>query len=177
RCPSLHPGKTARLVSPEPGTQFGLLTQSSPAGTEQQSKLAMELRTCYGVVLEPAVRSPRRLRSANVKILSHLAVLLIPCVQERLRWLVRQHRQLRVQHVAEHPRRLFMIHMSATLRLRDDFVYYPQVFQVARRNLHRCGRCLRLASVAPDDRGTPFRRNHRIERILKNVDAVADCNA
>ncbi len=63
--------------------------------------------------------------------------------------------------------------MRAAQRLGDDGVDQLQPLQVVRRQPQRLGRRRRLRGVLPQDRGTAFRRDHRIDRVLQHQDRIA----
>src|ERR1700682_2297805 len=86
------------------------------------------------------VRSVERRNRAHSSIpqieeLSHLAELLVARSEQFPDRLIRQRRQLPVQHFIQESRRPFMIGVRAAFRLRHDFVNDSQLFQIFRRDL------------------------------------------
>src|SRR6266850_1096534 len=122
------------------------------------------------------IRKGARPSIPQVEELPHFAELLVPGINQIPDRLIRQCHQLPVQHFVQEPRRRFVVRMRAAFRLTNDFIHNPQLFQILGRNFHGCccGLCFRR--VPPDDRSAPFRRNHRIETIFQNVDAISDRN-
>src|SRR5712664_2524924 len=122
------------------------------------------------------IRKGARPSIPKIEELPHFAKLLVTSVNQIPDRLIRQRNQLSVQHFLQKPRRRFVVHMRSAFRLANDLIDDAQLFQILRRNFHgcRCGLCFRR--VAPDDRSAPFRRNHRIETIFQNVDAISHRN-
>src|SRR5882724_9841405 len=122
------------------------------------------------------IRKGARPSIPKIEELPHFAELLVTSVNQIPDRLIRQRNQLSVQHFLQKPRRRFVVHMRSAFRLANDLIDDAQLFQILRRNFHgcRCGLCFRR--VAPDDRSAPFRRNHRIETIFQNVDAISHRN-
>src|SRR6267142_710466 len=122
------------------------------------------------------IRKGARPSIPKIKELPHFAELLVTSVNQIPDRLIRQRNQLSVQHFLEEPRRRFVVHMRSAFRLANDLIDDAQLFQILRRNFHGCRRGLCFRRVAPDDRSAPFRRNHRIETIFQNVDAISHRN-
>src|SRR5713101_2334221 len=122
------------------------------------------------------IRKGARPSIPKIEELRHFAKLLVAGVNQIPDRLICQRHQLPVQHFVQEPRRRFVVHMRAAFRLGNDLIHNPQLFQILCRNFHgyRCG--LRFRRVAPDDRSATFRRNHRIETIFQNVDAISHRN-
>src|SRR3989454_456027 len=63
--------------------------------------------------------------------------------------------------------------VGAADRLGDDRVDDAEAQEVGRRDPHRRGRLRSLRGVAPEDRRTPLRRDHRVDRVLEHEDPIA----
>src|SRR5919201_806069 len=77
---------------------------------------------------------------------------------------------------AEHTCRLVGIGVGTALRLLDDRIDDAELEAVQRVGLERGGRLLRLARIAPEDRRTTFRRDHRVDRVLLHQHAIRECD-
>src|SRR5205085_12051618 len=78
------------------------------------------------------------------------------------------------QALPEQPGSLVAIGLRAALRLGDDAVDHTELETVERIGLERGGGLLGLAGVAPEDRRTTLRGDHRVDRVLLHDDAVRD---
>src|SRR5882762_6028859 len=65
----------------------------------------------------------------QIEKLSHLAELLVAHLKQFTEGLIRQRRQLPVQHFIQEPRRPFVVGVRAALRLRNDLVTIPSSFK------------------------------------------------
>ncbi len=81
----------------------------------------------------------------QIEKLSHLAELLVAHLKQFTEGLIRQRRQLPVQHFIQEPRRPFVVGVRAALRLRNDLVHNP----AAAPSLEDFARSLRPGRVLP----------------------------
>src|SRR5215831_6604997 len=72
----------------------------------------------------------------------------------------------------------FWVAVSAAPGLADDFVDHSESHQILSGNLHAGGRFLGFRGIAPQNRCSPFRRDHAVDRVLKHQDPIGgrDCD-
>ena len=66
--------------------------------------------------------------------------------------------------------------MRAARRLRDDAINQAKREQVLRRQPQGFCRRFRESRIAPENRGTAFGRDHRVDRILQHHHLIADAD-
>src|SRR5437899_2385526 len=86
---------------------------------------------------------------------------------------VKRLRQLGSERGPQGRRRRVPVAVGAADRLGDDRVDDAEAQEVGRRDPHRRGRLRSLRGVAPEDRRTPLRRDHRVDRVLEHEDPIA----
>ena len=81
---------------------------------------------------------------------------------------------LALEDVAEKFGGSFMVAVSATVGLGNNFVDDAEFAKIRGHDFHGDGSCFRLGGVAPDDGSATLGRNHGVETVFQNVDAIAD---
>ena len=69
-----------------------------------------------------------------------------------------------------------MIAMRRTERFGDDFVNHAELQQIVGSELQSVGCFLSILDVFPENAGTAFGADHRIIRVLKHGDVIANAN-
>src|SRR5215469_15459068 len=106
----------------------------------------------------------------EVEVLPHAAEFLVAAIEKFPRRLARKREQLAFEDVAEESGGAFVVSVRAAVRFGDDFVDDAKFLEIGGHNLHGDGGGLGFRGIAPDNGGTPFRRNDGVETVLENID-------
>src|SRR5262245_8807673 len=105
---------------------------------------------------------------------THGKVLFFAAFEELVDPVFAQLTEMALQGVAERRRGGFGIRVCAPGRLGNDLVDHSEVEQVLGGNLESFRGALTLARILPQNRGTPFRRDHGIHRVLEHQHTIGE---
>src|ERR1700693_3808628 len=94
--------------------------------------------------------------SAEVEELAHAAELFVAAVYDLAGTLLRQDEEVALQHFAQKFCGAFVVGVSATVWLGNDFVDDPEIFEISGHNLHGDSGGFGFSGIAPDDGGATF---------------------
>src|SRR6266849_9099678 len=146
----------------ESGTGWEEWERADAEDAEAQSSLRWELE-----------QSRKGLRAEGEE-LAHVAEFLVAGVEKFLDALVGEDEELALEGVPEEFGGGFVVTMGAAVGFGDDFVHNAEVLQVRGHDLHGDGRGFGFGGIAPDDGRTAFWRNHGVEAVFEDIDAVTD---
>ena len=110
----------------------------------------------------------------DVEVLAHVAEFFVAGVNQFIGGMVGEGQELALEDFAEEFRGGFVIAVGASIGFGNNFVDDAKFHEVVGHNFHGDGGGFSFGRIAPDDGGAAFGRDHGVETVFENVDAITD---